>query len=793
MLDVYPGEIIFDNNVVDGVSQAKIIEIKNVADRIYAGKVTLDVVLETDENSNDFKILPNKLTLEPGESKKAYIIFNPKSLGNKDCKLLIRNRTTTRVEEVVVAANCVGKPDLVPEILVSENTIKSGHFLWGKVYLKTKNIGEFQAGTHKVKYYLSTTPSINQDAILFAEETVPILNPNETHLIIRPNNHIIPESIPTGKYYIIGEVDVENNIDEEDETNNTVFSEIYVEQTLPSLTVTDVLIPNADYQYPSGGYGIYAGSSLKQWALVENASDEKLFFTFKTYLSEDVYYDSKDDILVTQEQVVVRGNYQIWTLNNITIPQKLSPGRWYLLYRAYEESLPGYDSRIPVTWKSLQVFERPDLEIYSTDDYLLPMYPNENLQARISIRNNGNGVTPEVRIRCYLSTDTEYDESDFRIGLAHLPELTPEHFYENVICDVTIPHYVEPGTYYILYFVDFDRIVDEVDEANNWAYSQIQVESYPDLYVYNLDISDNVIDAGSSVMSTCRVVNLDHGNAPESILKFYLSDDHVLGGIQDRELAEILIPPLAYNEENIIAPIELMIPKEVQGGQWYIYAKIDGKLECPYSWCNIKESNESNNMVYKEVAINRKPDLYFGSAMYLKNQDNAVISTTTEGSEIYLSYEVIHSNGDMYVLGSNTGLSFAGANSLTCYLSSNTTIETSTDIVLGTKMIESSYGNDYFIDNLTLNIPENLLGEQWYIIACIDIDNEVNERDENNNLWVHEISVSDNPDLAIQNGKVKPNILIQGIDNIVDFSGIMKNLNPNLPVEFSLLQRLFFR
>lgn len=87
-----------------------------------------------------------------------------------------------------------------------------------------KNSGSVKSNTTKLKYYLSSNTTIeeNIDHVLTTETAIPAINANSSKSVGQSIfGSDIGNSITFGYYYIIGKIDGENQITEENENNNT--------------------------------------------------------------------------------------------------------------------------------------------------------------------------------------------------------------------------------------------------------------------------------------------------------------------------------------------------------------------------------------------------------------------------------------------------------------------------------------------------------------------------------------------------------------------------------------------
>ncbi len=782
-------------NIIAGKTITKEIEITNLIDyKVIASP--RNALYEIDEygykkplDADDFSVIPSKMTLEKGETKKIYVTFNPETFGSKKGRIDVYTKSSRYPLEIPLNGESVTKPDLEGYTSGEKVEICGGRYLWGHGFsYYVKNIGGTASTPCKVRYYLSQNHFSINNAKLLAEQNLPSFAPHSINSVLKPDLIAISSETPISRYYLISVLDPENEIDEHNENNNWTIQELnIIDGGKPALTVENIKVLEAPYLTQYGLPYVFPGSKLLLNFDVHNSIAEKLDYNLKIYLSEDGNYDEGDvEVFSTKHEGIIgsvtHGMY-------FTIPEDCNKQSYSLLFRAYEEAIPENDPNIKTAWMSFVMFTPPDYYIGWSEESLNPTYAGENYFTSTALWNHSLGGGPAVDIKYFLSSDQNYDENDIELGVIKSQDFKLFDRVERLEKVVTIPKATPPGTYYIVMEVDPDNVVEETNETNNTYSVKIQVINRPDLLMHPITLSANNVMAGNSITASTSVSNIDYGVAPESKLKFYLSANDYLDNSWDPLLAEVTVPSLEKDESFAVNDIELTIPFESGGGDWYVYAKIDGDVACPNKWCDIKESDEDNNIVNSQISVWRQPDLYFGTLSLRK--DNAIIGSFLEGSEIDLFYGVFHSNGNMNTIGGHKGLSYAGDHTLRTYLSNDAILDIETDTRLSSIILGSSEGNTWQNGILPITLPENLEGEQWYVFAVIDVNEQVDERDETNNTWMQEITITEKPDLEIQSFNVEPAIAIQGITNTLNFSSFVKNISPMNKINYASVSYYF--
>jgi len=116
----------------------------------------------------------------------------------------------------------------------------------------------------------------------------------------------------------------------------------------------------------------------------------------------------------------------------------------------------------------------------------------------------------------------------------------------------------------------------------------------PDLVVQNQNVNSSILEVGSSTYVSCTVRNQGNGSASSSTLKYYLSSNTTYDS-GDTYLGNDYVESLSP-EETSAESATLTIPSGTSTGTWYILFRADSNNE-------VSESNENNNVVYKQISV----------------------------------------------------------------------------------------------------------------------------------------------------------------------------------------------
>ncbi|MEZ4526383.1 MAG: CARDB domain-containing protein, partial [Desulfobacterales bacterium] len=90
------------------------------------------------------------------------------------------------------------------------------------------------------------------------------------------------------------------------------------------------------------------------------------------------------------------------------------------------------------------------------------------------VKNSGNGISGPSVLKICLSSDTALDQSDIELNAADIPGLISGE-QKPILTDVSIPHGISAGTWYVLFKADAGEQVSEINETNNLGYHQTKI------------------------------------------------------------------------------------------------------------------------------------------------------------------------------------------------------------------------------------------------------------------------------------------------------------------------------
>ncbi len=123
----------------------------------------------------------------------------------------------------------------------------------------------------------------------------------------------------------------------------------------------------------------------------------------------------------------------------------------------------------------------PDLTVTNMNVSPAQVSRGNSVSASCRIENLGNGmadfpITQFEGLYYYLSSDTGLDYADVELDTENVDDLEAGKYRDFSSISLTIPAGTSPGTWYILFCIDREDDIAELDEGNNVGSYQIEVQ-----------------------------------------------------------------------------------------------------------------------------------------------------------------------------------------------------------------------------------------------------------------------------------------------------------------------------
>ena len=325
--------------------------------------------------------------------------------------------------------------------------------------------------------------------------------------------------------------------------------------------------------------GSYFPLNLTSWQSAVTDENGKCLISL---LSDTLYGDGSHDIV---GGYLVNGSYTFQGKTYYSEDIHVSPNN-YPVMRNLQESQ--YQS-IEMKFDSL----KPDLDPPVSVSKSNPVLGIDTIYVNSTVSNIGTAPAYNVDVRFY--------DNQISIGDVYIDELGVGESYDcSILWKVDGP----VGLHNISVRVDPYNQIPELNESNNVGWTTLNVTGWPDLTLSSGDIS--FLTQGSTmrggVVTVSATIHNQGDSASETTQVAFYDGNPEAGGTQ-------------FAIDNIDSiPIEGASTISVEwipdtAGNHYIYVVIDPDH-------NLNETNEDNNIAYKEIYVQDYPDLYITSMTF---------------------------------------------------------------------------------------------------------------------------------------------------------------------------------
>ncbi|WP_137179283.1 CARDB domain-containing protein [Roseomonas sp. AR75] len=337
----------------------------------------------------------------------------------------------------------------------------------------------------------------------------------------------------------------------------------------------------------------------------------------------------------------------------------------------------------------------------------------DSVEVSWEVKNKGAGDAGESSAGVYLSADATITAADTYLGKNDTKALTAGTTDPNEKLTVTLPGNLASGKWYLGVLADRTGAVDEgTNEGNNFWAKEITVGSTakPDLVIEKGSFTGSTFKKGDSVEVSWEVRNKGAGDAGESSAGVYLSADATITAA-DTYLGKNDTKALTAGTTDPNEKLTVTLPGNLASGKWYLGVLADrtGAVD--------EGTNEGNNFWAKEITVGStaKPDLVI---------EGAAISGSSfgRGATARLDWQV-----------KNAGSGSAGSSEVGIYLSTNTSI-TDSDDLLDTNSTAALGPGDIDRNQFeTFTIPKSISPGNYYVGLIADHKEKIDESSEGNN------------------------------------------------------------
>jgi hypothetical protein len=570
------------------------------------------------------------------------------------------------------------------------------------------------AGTWKDKIYLSNDSLVGSDTLLSEKVLSDSLHSGESYSVT--DTFLIPDNL-TGDYWVILQVDGENNIYEQgNEGNNTLIANHRTHLSIPShpdLQITNLEVP------PDGWTGL---ATDVRWT-VANFGDTAVgvSWTEKVYLSTDSLIGS--DILastfVYSEGLGVGESYT--HIHPVPLPED-APGRYWVVVQTdalnnvgeYE----GENNNFRISDSSITSHQSPypDLRVTLVEGPPAAV-SGQTINVSWTINNNGTDATdaPIWYDRLYLSRDTLIGPDDIILGtFRNFSYLAPGQSYLQTKA-ITLPWGIFTDDYHFIVFTDWNNWVNEhTAEGNNKGYSSPTTHisfvppPAPKVSIFNVVAPSTGWPVSPPVQVSWDYANTGNLSTTTGAFRLHLcTSEHLSSSIAS--FGPFGTTGLPFNVGDTLSTnAEISIPWYASGS-YYIGI-------VTFGW----SGNTVPDTAWDSITINQLP-----SSDLMVTSVSSQADTLNAGSRTTVQW-FVYNNG----LGPALPTTWHDA----IWLSTDISLDTTTDLLIGafahTEYLEPG---DSSLRSQEIRIPQTISG-QYYIFVCADYEDTVDEGSwENNN------------------------------------------------------------
>lgn len=596
----------------------------------------------------------------------------------------------------ITISNGTALPDLVVQSPVAPSSVVAGNNV--TVSCVVRNQGTSSSGVNNLKFYLSTDVNYQTFDTYLGAFSTPVLPPGTTVNVSKVLT--IPSATVNGNYYIIYRTDADLTVVENNENNNNSVRLISVSNG-PDLIIQNQFAPST----ATIGSNISTSCRVRNQG-IGNAAASK----WKLYLSTDISFSATDVLLDSLNVMALVGSSFVDLSKSVAIPASTIAGTYYLIFRADANNQINETSEVNNNnVKSINIGNLPDLvpqNLTAPTSAIL----GTNITIGCRVNNIGTNSAAASVVKFYLSTNLTYDALDVYLGMQNVGNI---NMGSNSIVtqSINLPNNTTAGIYYLLFRVDVDAQITELNEANNNSARSITINNpptiQPDLVFNHLSLS-NTIEAGGSLLVDFDITNQGTAASPASSVAYYLSTNNLLDAA-DAYLGATNIASIPIASSSIVYTISINVPPDIAQGSYSLIFFID-----PNS--SVYELNELNNTCIKPLTVSGVAAL-----------PDFVVSNATAPTVAVI--------GNALTIGctlSNIGTAAAGISKIKYYLSTDNTYS-SNDTYIGIQTISSlTQGNSTNLSQL-FTIPSVMSDGNYFLIYVADANNEVLELNENNN------------------------------------------------------------
>lgn len=564
-----------------------------------------------------------------------------------------------------------------------------------------------------VGIYLSDDPIVTTNDLRVGGRRVRGLRANTTDTAIA--QVALGPSFPPGTYYLGVVADEADAVNETNESNNASGGQ----------AIQIVIGPDLQMMRVGGPARAGTASTIPVTNTVRNiGTGTPGPFDVGVYLSADANITTADQLLGAYTLVSgMSPGVDRTEVPEVFIPASMPLGNYFIGAIAdYLNAAPDKsEANNALAGNAIQIVRGPDLIVLGVKSRNRAP-TGTSLFLTNTIHNLGmSGVPYPFPVGIYLSADQIITTNDFQIGSIPVSGIGAETTVTNV-WSVFVHQAIPAGTYYLGAIVDPNRVIHEVNDANNTLASHFfEVTIGPDLAVAAVN---GPARAGTitTISITNRVRNLANGVCSGVMIGLYLSLDETIG-TNDFLLASRITDVTTLGDN--VDVTQAVIPADLPLGLYFLGAIVDVLGVVP-------ELNEGNNALQGDaLEIVPGPDLVISMS---------APATAVPGTEISLQNTVRNQGADDVRSAFEVGF----------YLSTDEVVTTN-DLRLALRTVGGLAAGQSDSQVSTFILDVSLKSGVYYLAAIADHRGQTVETSETNNASLPAaIQVNIGPELVMR-------------------------------------------
>ena len=599
-------------------------------------------------------------------------------------------------------------------------------YLAGQYFFFSQNIfnyGNIYAEDISYRLYLSEDTIINViDTILLTgkiQKSFPGQYENIKEYVT------FPEQLSGGPYYLLFEIDADDDFNEIDENNNFVYKQIQIfeeiDDSTPDMEITNVIFQNDtlrhfeevyfDFEFTNNG-GVFANN-----------------MAYGIYVSSDTVLD-KDDYLIQMVEYSkqVPPNDTLLHSQRITIPDQRI-GNQYIIVKADAYNLNNETDETN-NYYAAKVYINPEiltsLRLYDDNGGSALYFGNNMYERNHRVRSYNDHFPDSLIFNYYLSDDKKFTSADRKFFSDTVDISLNANYYEKeVLSSMFIPDTLSLDFYYLVTEVVVPDGYMDPYLYNNYYFSYLAIiEPNIDYEIFGFSSLDTVMLADGQVYLSFEVKNNGVSKSMGTNYKIYASEDSKFDPFVDNVVYSGLLNLDAQETAKFESiPVQNL---DNYSNSVHLFTVLDPENK-------ITEVDETNNRDSLRLTLLPSGEDYTISNISL-NQDSVVAGHQISGNfrlnnignrsfsdrvnvGIYLSADSVLDEGDRFLKAENESSVYAG-----------------------------SYVNEYFY----VSTDPSLASGNYYLFFKADYENKIEELRETNNLGNSIVKVAETVvDIAI--------------------------------------------